>query len=63
MIHDKDGKLMSMMTYNTARNKLHEEMMFLGLNWADLEHMLQESPNAFPVSVIEAYKVYKEALL
>jgi len=50
---------MNMMSYNTARNKLHKEMMFLNLNWADLEHMLQESPGAFPVSVIEAYKAYK----
>ena len=50
---------MNMMTYNTARNKLHKEMMFLDLNWADLEHMLQESPSAFPVSVVEAYKAYK----
>ena len=50
---------MNLMSYNHARNKLHKEMMFLGLNWADLEHMLQESPNAFPVSVIEAYKAYK----
>ena len=47
-----------MMSYNAARNKLHKEMIFLGIERADLEHMLRTSPMSFPVSVIGAYKVY-----
>ena len=50
------------MSYTRAVSILHKEMMFLGLNWADLEHLLQEKPTTFPNSAVEAYAVYKEEI-
>ena len=48
------------MLVSTARRIIKEEQEFLGLNWADLEHMIQESPGAFPNRILAAYKVIKE---
>jgi len=48
------------MIVSTARRIIEEEKQFLGLNWADLEHMIQESPNAFPQRTLKAYEVVKE---
>ena len=49
------------MTLKEANNRIQSEMQFLGLNWADLEHMLQESPGAFSYKTIMAYGIVKEA--
>ena len=45
---------------STARRIIEEEKQFLGFNWADLEHMIQESPGAFPQRILKAYAVVKE---
>jgi hypothetical protein len=48
------------MLVSTARRIIKEEQEFLGVNWADLEHMIQESSGPFPQRVLAAYKVVKE---
>ena len=49
------------MTLHEAINRIKHEQQFLGLNWADLEHLLQESPGAFSYKTIMAYGIVKEA--
>jgi hypothetical protein len=48
------------MTLKEAKNRMQHEMQFLGLNWADLEHLLQEKPGIFSYKTILAYDVIKE---
>ena len=48
------------MTLQEAKNRMISEMQFLGLNWADLEHLLQESPGAFSYKTVMAYGIVKE---
>ena len=48
------------MTLQEAINRIKSEMQFMGLNWADLEHMLQEQPEVFSYKTNMAYRiVYK----
>ena len=49
------------MTLNEANNRMKSEMRFLGLNWADLEHLLQEKPGIFSYKTNIAYSIIKEA--
>ena len=49
------------MTLQEANNRIQSEMQFLGMNWADLEHLLQESPGAFSYKTNIAYSIVKEA--
>ena len=48
------------MIVSTACRIIEEEKQFLNVNWADLEHMIQESPGAFPQRTLKAYEVVKE---
>ena len=48
------------MTLQEAINRIRSEMQFLGLNWADLEHLLQEQPGAFSYKTVMAYGIVKE---
>ena len=49
------------MSLQEAQNRMLSEMQFLGMNWADLEHLLQEQPGAFSYKTMLAYDVIKEA--
>ena len=49
------------MTLQEAINRIKHEQQFLGLNWADLEHLLQEQPGAFSYKTVMAYGIVKEA--
>ena len=48
------------MTIGEAMNRMLSECEFLGLNWADLEHLLQEKPGIFPYKTNIAYQVYRD---
>ena len=48
------------MTLREAMNQMQMEMKFLGMNWGDLEHMLQEKPSIFPYKTVVAYQVYRD---
>jgi len=48
------------MTLQEARNRMFSEMQFMGLNWADLEHMLQEQPDVFSYKTNMAYRVLRK---
>ena len=48
------------MTLQEAINRIKHEMQFLGLNWADLEHLIQEQPGAFSYKTVMAYDIVKE---
>ena len=49
------------MTLQEAKNRMNSEMQFLGMNWGDLEHMLQESPGAFSYKTVMAYGIVSQA--
>ena len=44
----------------TAMSILKKEGEFLGLNWGDLEHLIQEQPTTFSEKVLNAYNTYRE---
>ena len=46
------------MKLKTAIELLKKECEFLGLNWGDLEHLLQEQPIIFNWKVVNAYNTY-----
>ena len=48
------------MTLREAINRIKHEMQFLGMNWADLEHLLQENPGIFSYKTVMAYGIVKE---
>jgi len=47
------------MKLETAIKLLKKECKFLGVNWGDLEHLLQEQPTTFSEKVVKAYKTYR----
>ena len=48
------------MTLQEAINRIRSEMQFMQLNWADLEHLLQEQPGVFSYKTVMAYNIVKE---
>ena len=47
------------MKLKTAMSILKKECEFLGMNWGDLEHLLQEQPIIFNWKVVNAYNTYR----
>lgn len=47
------------MKLETAIKLLKKECETLGLNWGDLEHLLQEQPINFNWKVVNAYNTYR----
>lgn len=47
------------MKLETAIELLKKECETLGLNWGDLEHLLQEQPINFNWKVVNAYNTYR----
>ena len=47
------------MEVQTAIEILKEECESLGMNWGDLEHLLQERPIIFGWKVVNAYNTYR----
>lgn len=48
------------MTLKRAMKILHEDMLFLGMDWSRFFKFIQESPGAQKTSVLEAFEVYRK---
>ena len=47
------------MTLKKAMKILHEDMLFLGMDWERFFQFIQESPGAQKTSVLEAFDIYR----